>query len=271
MKLLYGKTIAEKIYKDILAKPFVSKKTLAIILIGDNSASEIYIKNKRIALQKLGGETIIFRLEEKINQEEVENLIIKLNSDKSIDGIILQLPIADQFNKNQLLSLIDKNKDVDGLNPYNLGNLIQSDYSKSYIPATPFAVMKILSFYQIDIEIKNIVIINNSLLFGKPLAMLLSNKLATVTICNHKTQNIKDFTLKADIVISAVGKAKIWDKSFLTNNQTIIDVGISKDEDGKISGDFDFDSIQNLDINYTPVPGGVGPVTIACLLHNLYS
>lgn len=270
MNLLYGKPVTEIIYKNILEKKDLKKKTLAIILIGDNPASEIYIKNKGIALQKLGGEAIILRLEEKVNQEEVENLITKLTMDKSIDGIILQIPIPEHLDKNKLLSLIDPKKDVDGLNPYNLGKLIQNDYKKSYLPATPLAVIKILSFYKIYIESKNIVIINNSLLFGKPLAMLLSNELATVTICNHKTQNIKDFTLKADIVISAVGKAKIWDKSYIKNNQTIIDVGISKDDDGKISGDFDFESIQNLDINYTPVPGGVGPLTIACLLQNLY-
>ena len=270
MKLLYGKPVAEKIYQDILNKPNLVQKNLAIILIGENSASEIYVKNKKIALKNLGGEAILFRLEKEITQIEVEYLIERLNQDESIHGIILQIPIPEHLNKNKLLSLIAANKDVDGLNIYNLGKLVQNDYNEIYLPATPLAVVNILSYYNIDILGKNVIIINNSLLFGKPLAIMLSNKLATVTICNHETKHVLDFTKQADIIITAVGQAKIWNKNYIKNNQTIIDVGISKYTNGKISGDFDYESIQDLDINYTPVPGGVGPVTIACLLNNLY-
>lgn len=270
MNLLYGKPVTDIIYQNILNRSNLDTKKLAIILIGENSASEIYVKNKSIALNKLGGEAVLFRLEKETTQIEVEHLIEKLNQDQSINGVILQIPIPEHLNKNKLLSLISPNKDVDGLNSYNLGNLIQNNIDKSYKPATPLAVINILSHYKIPVLGKHIVIINNSVLFGKPLAIMLSNELATVTICNHETKNLLEFMKQADIIITAVGKAGLFDNSYVKANQTIIDVGISKDVNGKLSGDFNYELIHNLDINYTPVPGGVGPVTIACLLNNLY-
>lgn len=270
-KILNGKEVSKKIKEDLkievdkLRKKGIVPK-LAVIMVGNNEASKVYVRNKSKACDKVGVEFEEFLMEENTSEKELFDLIDKLNEDKSINGILLQSPIPKHLDQNKAFRRIDASKDVDGFNPINVGDLcIGND---CFISCTPFGVMKILEHYNIDIEGKNAVVLGRSNIVGKPMVQCLLSKNATVTVCHSRTKNLKEITSKADILIAAIGKSKYVTKDMVKEDAVVIDVGINRDE-GKICGDVDFENVFDKVSAITPVPGGVGPMTIAMLLYNL--
>lgn len=270
-KILNGKEVSKKIKEDLkievdkLRKKGIVPK-LAVIMVGNNEASKVYVRNKSKACDKVGVEFEEFLMEENTSEKELFDLIDKLNEDKNINGILLQSPIPKHLDQNKAFRRIDASKDVDGFNPINVGDLcIGND---CFISCTPFGVMKILEHYNIDIEGKNAVVLGRSNIVGKPMVQCLLSKNATVTVCHSRTKNLKEITSKADILIAAIGKSKYVTKDMVKEDAVVIDVGINRDE-GKICGDVDFENVFDKVSAITPVPGGVGPMTIAMLLYNL--
>ncbi len=237
-------------------------------MVGDNPASKVYVKNKSKACEKVGVEFEEFLLPETTSESELFELIDRLNEDKSVNGILLQSPVPKQIDQNKAFRRISEEKDVDGFNPFNVGNLcIGND---CFISCTPFGVMKILEHYNIDLEGKNAVVLGRSNIVGKPMVQCLLSKNATVTVCHSRTKNLKEITKNADILVAAIGKPKYVTKDFIKDGAIVIDVGINRNEEtNKICGDVDFDDVIDKVSKITPVPGGVGPMTIAMLLYNL--
>ena len=271
-KILDGKELAKKIRKNL--KLEVSKLNeegifpkLAVIMVGDNSSSQVYVKNKSFACRKVGIEFEEFLMDKNITEDELLNLIKKLNQDKSINGILLQSPVPNHIDINKAFRTITPEKDVDGFNPVNVGNLVIGE--ECFISCTPYGVIKILEEYNIEIEGKNAVVLGRSNIVGKPMAQCLLSKNATITICHSKTQNIGEILKNADIVISAIGKPHFVTSDMIKEGAVVIDVGINRLEDGSIIGDVDFESVKEKASYITPVPGGVGPMTIAMLLTNV--
>ena len=270
--IIDGKSLAKKIRSNLkkecdeLKKDGITPK-LAVIMVGDNPASKIYVKNKSKACEEIGIEYEEFLLDESISMEELLNLIEKLNNRKDINGILLQSPIPKNLNIDEAFNKIDYKKDVDGFNPVNVGKLVIGQ--DSFISCTPYGVIKMLENYNIPIEGKNVVIIGRSNIVGKPLMQCLLKKNATVTICHSKTKNISEITKKADILVAALGKAKFVTKEMVKDGAVVIDVGINRDESGKLVGDVDFEEAEKIASFITPVPGGVGPMTIAMLMSNV--
>ncbi|CAM3175745.1 bifunctional 5,10-methylenetetrahydrofolate dehydrogenase/5,10-methenyltetrahydrofolate cyclohydrolase [Streptobacillus ratti] len=262
--ILYEKL---KIKYQILVEKIGRKAGLAFIKVGNDKASTIYLKNKAKKCDELGiyQETIMF--EENISEVELISEINKLNNDKNIDGILLQLPLPSHINYISVMSAINPNKDVDGFHPENVGNLLFKD--KGIYSCTPQGIMELLNYYNISIESKDVVIIGRSNIVGKPLALMLINEGATVQVCNSKTKDLFYKAKQADILISATGVPRLIKSECIKDGAVVIDVGISEFE-GKISGDVDFeDVIKNSNVRYiTPVPGGVGPMTIYALIKN---
>lgn len=240
---------------------------LEIISVGNNEASKIYIKNKRKVFEQVGIECEENLLSSNIKQEKLINIIKKFNEDKSVNGILLQSPIPDNLNINEAFITISPEKDVDGFNPLNLGKLVLNQ--DSFVPCTTYGIMHIFEEYNINLECKNVVILGRSNIVGKPLAACCINKNATVTICHTKTQNIEEKIKDADILISATGKAHFITKDMIKKNAVVIDVGISRLSSGKIVGDVDFEQVKEKASYITPVPGGVGPMTVAMLAYNV--
>jgi methylenetetrahydrofolate dehydrogenase (NADP+)/methenyltetrahydrofolate cyclohydrolase len=270
-KLLDGTALSNKI-KDRLklqVEELVSEKLvkphLAVILVGDDPASETYVKFKERAAKKVGMESTIIRLKSDLTKEELISEIEKLNKNKSVHGILLQLPIPNHINSEKVINLIDPKKDVDGFSDENVAKL--SKNQDALIPCTPLGITRLLDEYNIKTEGEHCVIIGRSQIVGKPMAQLMLQKNSTVTICHSRTKNLKEITKQADILIAAVGKAQMVDKSFVKDNAVVIDVGVSR-VDGKLYGDVKFDEVKNIASYITPMPGGVGPMTIACLLEN---
>lgn len=270
-KILNGKEVSKKIKEDLkievdnLREKGIIPK-LAVIMVGNNEASKVYVRNKSKACNKVGVEFEEFLLDENTSEKELFDLIDRLNEDKNINGILLQSPIPKHLDQNKAFRRISALKDVDGFNPINVGDLcIGND---CFISCTPFGVMKILEYYNIDIEGKNAVVLGRSNIVGKPMVQCLLSKNATVTVCHSKTKNLKEITSKADILIAAIGKSKYVTKDMVKENAVVIDVGINREE-GKICGDVDFEDVFEKVSAITPVPGGVGPMTIAMLLYNL--
>lgn len=270
--ILDGKETAKKIRKNLKVEVEHLKKNninpkLAVIIVGNDNASKIYVKNKSKACEELGIEYEEFALEETITQSQLLNLIKKLNNRRDIHGILLQSPIPNNLDINEAFRTISPEKDVDGFNPANVGKLVLGQ--KTFVSCTPFGIIKILEEYNISVEGKNAVIIGRSNIVGKPMLHCLLNKNATVTICHSKTKNLEEITKKADILIVAVGKAKFVTKNMVKTGATVIDVGINRNEEGKICGDVDFENVEEIASYITPVPGGVGPMTIAMLMENV--
>lgn len=272
VEILNGKELAKKIKEDLKqnvetlkSKGIVPK--LAVIMVGHNSSSEIYVKNKSKACEAVGIEFEEFLLEENTTENYLMELIEKLNNDDSVNGILLQSPVPKHIDINKAFRTIVPNKDVDGFNPQNVGNLVIGE--DCFISCTPFGVMKILEEYNIDVEGKNAVVIGRSNIVGKPMAQCLLASNATITICHSKTKNIKEIIKNSDIVISAIGKSKFITGDMIKEGAVVIDVGINRLENGKIVGDVDFESVKEKASYITPVPGGVGPMTIAMLLNNV--
>ena len=270
--IIERKVLAKKIREQLKIKCDEIKEKniipkLAVIMVGDNPASKIYVKNKSKACEEVGIQYEEFLLPEDTNQEELLELIQKLNEDKKIHGILLQSPVPENIDIMKAFEKIDYRKDVDGFNPINVGKLATNQ--DCFVSCTPYGIIKMFEEYNIDLEGKNVVILGRSNIVGKPLAQCCLQKNATVTICHSKTKNLKDITKNADILVSAIGKEKFVTQDMIKNNSVIIDVGINRTKEGKVVGDVDFENIKEKASYITPVPGGVGPMTIAMLLNNV--
>jgi len=271
-KIIDGKKVSAKIRKELkeevdnLKKEGINPK-LAVIMVGDDKASKVYVKNKSKACDEIGIEYEEFLLPEYIKMEELEGIIQKLNNRKDIHGILLQSPIPKHLDIKEAFNNIDFRKDVDGFHPINVGKL--SIGEESFISCTPYGIIKLLEEYKIPIEGKNAVIIGRSNIVGKPLIQCLLNKNATVTVCHSKTKNLDEITKNADILIAAIGKPRFVKANMIKENAVIIDVGINKNELGKLEGDVDFEEAEKKASYITPVPGGVGPMTITMLMNNV--
>jgi methylenetetrahydrofolate dehydrogenase (NADP+) / methenyltetrahydrofolate cyclohydrolase len=269
-----GEEVAEAIYEKIAqgkAKNPQKKIKLVILLVGNNAASLIYIKQKIKACEKLG---FVCHLEHLENAEEVstKSLIKKIeefNDDKEVTGIIVQMPLPDQINKSEILAAIDKNKDVDGLNPFNMGQTFLGVEFENLTPCTATGVIRMMEYYKIELKGRNVVVIGSGNIAGKPTAMMMSNRKATVTICNSKTENLKEITLKADLVVVAVGQKCLLMSDMVKTDAVVVDIGINRNEDGSLCGDSEYQALLSKVKAITPVPGGVGKMTVACLMENL--
>jgi len=267
--ILDGKKLAEKITKNIKQEIIDNnyQPSLAVVIVGENPASQIYVRNKKIKAEELGIKSQIIALPSDISQNNLEKEVEKLNADKSIHAILVQLPLPKGLSAQKVIEKISPEKDVDGFHPYNIGRLL-CDGKPFANPCTPLGIMKILEEYNIDVEGKNVVIVGRSNIVGKPLAVMMTNKNATVTLCHSKTQNLAEITSKADIFVSAVGKANFFDEKFVKEGAVVIDVGINRNSDEKLTGDVNFEKVKDKVSYITPVPKGVGPMTIAMLMYN---
>ena len=263
--ILDGKKLREKIFKDLKAKldKMPVKPTLAVILAGDNPSSKIYVNNKKKCAEALGINSMVINYPANVTEDELVEKIKELNNDEKITAILVQLPLPKHIDKTRVIDTILPQKDVDGLTTYNCGKLFTG--AKPYVyPCTPKGILMLLDEYNIEIEGKHAVVIGRSNLVGKPVAQMLLNRNATVTMCHSHTENLADIIKTADILVSAVGKNVVREKNIIKNNCVIVDVGIFRDESGKIRGD-----VENVSPAYlSPVPGGVGPMTIASLMLN---
>ena len=266
--ILDGKKLRDKIFEDLKAKldKMAQKPTLAVILVGENPASQIYVRNKKKTAEKLGINSISIEYPSEITENELLEKIDDLNNDENVTAILVQLPLPAHIDKNKVIDKILPQKDVDGLTPYNLGKLFSGEEPYVY-PCTPKGILLLLDEYNIELEGKHVVVVGRSNLVGKPVAQLFLKRNATVTMCHSHTKNLADITKTADIVVSAVGKNVIGEK-MLKSNCVVVDVGIFRDENGKISGDVDFENVSKVAAYISPVPGGVGPMTIASLMLN---
>lgn len=268
MKILDGKSLSAKIKDELKGNvnSYFQTPILAVVTIGDDAASEVYVKNKKKACEYVGMSFLHLDYASCVKEEVVIKKIKQLNKDKSINGIIVQLPIPENFNVSKIINTIDPSKDVDGLTNIQAGKLIQNE--KCLTPCTPKAIMEIFKEYKIDLEGKHVVIVGRSNLVGKPLMLECLNKNATVTMCHSKTKDLKKYTKDADILVVAVGKKYLIDKTMVKKDSVIIDVGINR-EDGKIYGDVN-PNVEEVCGYLTPVPGGVGPMTVSMLLKNTF-
>ncbi len=280
LKVLLGKPVAEKNYS-LLKDRIIKLKNegivpkLVVILVGDNAASKIYVNSKAKIFKQLNCYSEIIKLKENVSKNLLFKLINKLNKDTSIHGILLQLPLPKHLDSNNFLSKINPLKDVDGFHPENLGLLLQGN--PRFIPCTPLGCIKILDYYKIDVKSKHVVIIGRSNIVGKPMMSLLSQSFeignATVTICHSYTKDLSEYTKSADIIICAVGRPNLINKTMIKEGCVIVDVGINRINDSTekgyhIVGDVDYNSVSNIAGSITPVPGGVGPMTISMLVNN---
>lgn len=270
--IIDGKELAKKIRSNLkiecqeLIKKGIQPK-LAVIMVGDDSASKVYVRNKSRACKEVGVEYEEYLLGSDTTQKELIDLIHKLNEDKKVNGILLQSPIPSHLDINEAFREISYKKDVDGFNPINVGKLLLNQ--DTFISCTPYGIMKMFEEYNIDLEGKNVVIIGRSNIVGKPLMACCLNNHATVTICHSRTKELAEKTKNADILIAAIGKAKFVKADMVKEGAIVIDVGINRDENQKLTGDVDFENVKEKASYITPVPGGVGPMTIAMLMNNV--
>ena len=267
-EILDGKKLRNKIFSDLKAKldKMPEKPTLAVILAGDDPASQIYVRNKKKTAENLGINSIVIEYPKNVTETELISKIQELNNDKNITAILVQLPLPQHINKFKVIDAILPQKDVDGLTPYNLGKLFAGEEPYVY-PCTPKGILLLLDEYCINPDGKHVVVVGRSNLVGKPVSQMLLKRNATVTMCHSHTKNLPDITKTADIVVSAVGKNVIGEK-MLKSNCVVVDVGIYRDGNGKVRGDVDFENVSKIAAYISPVPGGVGPMTIASLMLN---
>ncbi len=239
---------------------------LAVIIVGNDPASRVYVNNKKKACEAVGFLSREYALPETTTQEELLELVRRLNGDKSINGILCQLPLPKGLDEKQVIEEISPMKDVDAFHAVNVGKIMIGEYD--FLPCTPAGVMEMLNSYDIPVEGKSCVVIGRSNIVGKPMAMLLLHKNGTVTITHSRTKNLKEITSAADILVAAIGKAKFVTADMVKEGAVVIDVGMNRDENGKLCGDVDFESVKEKCSAITPVPGGVGPMTIAMLMKN---
>lgn len=271
-KIINGKAIAETIKQEIAEETQKLKEErgitpgLAVVIVGDDPASKIYVRNKGKACEQVGFYSKTVELPENTEQEALESLIDELNRDPKIHGILVQLPLPEHINSERILQKISPEKDVDAFHPQNVGKMIIGQ--PALLPCTPAGIIEILKREGIQIEGKKCTVIGRSNIVGKPVAHLLLAENATVTVCHSKTKNIAEICRQADIIVSAVGKAKFVTADMVKENAVVIDVGMNRDENGKLVGDVDFDRVVKKAAFITPTPGGTGPMTIAMLMKN---
>lgn len=271
-KLIDGKAVAASIRAELKEKVAAFRDKcgrevgLAVVLVGSDGASQVYVRNKIKGCEEVGVKSFAYYLPEGVGQAEVEELVHSLASDRAIDGILVQLPLPKHLNAQKILSLIPEEKDVDGFSAENIGKL--SKGQNTLVACTPFGVMKMLEHYKIPVAGKRAVVIGRSDIVGKPMSMLLLNANATVTVCHSKTENLAEEVRRADIVVAAIGKAKFITADMIKEGATVVDVGMNRDGNGKLCGDVDFENVKEKCAYITPVPGGVGPMTITMLLCN---
>ena len=267
-----GKELAKEIRGNLKIEVAELKKQgiipkLAVIMVGDDKASQVYVRNKSKACDEIGIEYEEYLKDASITQEELLNLIDELNTRDDISGILLQSPIPKHLDIREAFNRIDYKKDVDGFNPINVGKLAIGE--DCFISCTPYGVVKLLEANNIEIEGKHVVILGRSNIVGRPLIQCMLNEHATVTVCHSRTQNLKEFTKQADILISAIGKAKFITEDMVKDGAVVIDVGINRNDEGNLVGDVDYENVEPKTSYITPVPGGVGPMTIAMLMNNV--
>ena len=271
-KIIDGKAISAEIRSEIRAESeaFLAKHGikpgLAVIIVGDDAASQVYVRNKRRACEEVGFYSEVYELPAGTTQDELNALVDKLNADDNIHGILCQLPLPRHLDENQVILRIRPDKDVDAFHPYNVGKIMIGDYS--FLPCTPAGVMALLERSGIDVAGKECVVVGRSNIVGKPQAMLLLHKHGTVTVCHSRTQNLADVCRRADILVAAIGKADFFTGDMIKEGAVVIDVGMNRRADGKLTGDVDFASVEPKASYITPVPGGVGPMTITMLMQN---
>lgn len=271
MNIIDGKAVSKKVKEDVKAECEQLKAKgvtpgLAVIIVGDDPASQVYVHNKEVACEACGFYSVKYALPAETTQEELNALIDKLNKDDKINGILCQLPLPSHLDDKEVINRIDPLKDVDAFHPVNVGAIMIGDYN--YLPCTPAGVMELIHSTGVDVSGKKAVVMGRSNIVGKPMAMLLLHENATVEITHSRTQNLADITKDADILVAAIGKAKFVKADMVKDGAVVIDVGMNRDENGKLCGDVDFDDVKDKCSFITPVPGGVGPMTIAMLMKN---
>lgn len=271
MTIIDGKKVSAEVKDKVKKETEILKAQgitpgLAVILVGDDPASRVYVNNKKKACEYVGFKSEEFTLPASTTQDKLLSLVKELNSRKDINGILCQLPLPKGLDENAVIEAISPIKDVDAFHKQNVGRIMLGDYD--FLPCTPAGIMEMLDSYNISVDGKNCVVIGRSNIVGKPMAMLLLHENGTVTICHSHTKNLKEITSKADILVAAIGKAKFVTADMVKENAVVIDVGMNRDEKGKLCGDVDFENVKNKCSCITPVPGGVGPMTIATLMKN---
>lgn len=270
-QIIDGKIISKQI-KDELKEKVADLKAegidicLAVIQVGDDPASSVYVGNKKKACEYIGIASLAYELPESTTEQELLDLIDKLNRDDKVNGILVQLPVPDHINEDKIIKAISPSKDVDGFHPMSVGAL--SIGQPGFVSCTPAGIIQLLKRSNISIEGKECVVIGRSNIVGKPMSMLLLRENGTVTVCHSKTKNLKEVCKRADILVVAIGRPKMIDASYIKEGAAVIDVGIHRDENNKLCGDVDFESVSRVAGAITPVPGGVGPMTIAMLMNN---
>ena len=272
MQIIDGKKVSAQVKEEVKRQTLELKEThkitpgLAVVIVGDDPASRVYVNNKKKACEFVGFKSEEYALPAETTQEELLNLVETLNNKKDINGILVQLPLPKHLDDKAVIEAISPLKDVDAFHAVNVGKIMLGEYD--FLPCTPAGVMEMLHSYNIEVSGKNCVVIGRSNIVGKPMAMLLLRENGTVTICHSKTKDLKEVCKRADILVVAIGRPKMIDASYIKEGATVIDVGIHRDENNKLCGDVDFESASKVAGAITPVPGGVGPMTIAMLMHN---
>ena len=270
-KIIDGKQISLDIKNELKEKVAKYKEqgieiTLAVVKVGNDPASAVYVRNKEKACEYVGINSKTLALPEETTEEELLNVVKELNEDKNVNGILVQLPLPKHIDESKVLLTIDSTKDVDGFHPVNVGKMVIGE--DTFLPCTPAGIIEMIKRTDIDIEGKECVVIGRSNIVGKPMAMLMLKENATVTIAHSRTKDLKEVTKRADIIVAAIGKAKFVTADYVKEGAVVIDVGMDRDENGKLCGDGDFESVSKVASAITPVPGGVGPMTVTMLLVN---
>lgn len=270
--LLDGKATSKRIKDELKERVAVlSQKgktpTLAVVILGEDPASHVYVRSKKRACEYIGIKSLAYELPNETSEEELLNLVHELNNDSDVNGILVQLPLPSHISEEKVIMAIDPKKDVDGFHPISVGNL--STGNQGFISCTPYGIMELLKRYNVSIEGKKCVVVGRSNIVGKPISMLLLRENGTVTICHSKTKNLKEECKQADILIAAIGRAQMITKEYVKEGAVVIDVGMNRLADGTLCGDVDYDNVAAHTSFITPVPGGVGPMTIAMLMSNV--
>ena len=270
-KIIDGKEVSAAVREEIKAEVEILKNQgkstgLAVVIVGNNPASRVYVNNKKKGCAEVGMESFEYALPEETTTDELLELVEKLNNDDAVDGILCQLPLPKQIDEKKVLNAIEPHKDVDAFHPVNTGHIMIGDHS--FLPCTPAGIMEMLKYYNISVEGKECVVIGRSNIVGKPMAMLLLGQNGTVTICHSRTKDLAEVTKRADILVAAVGKAYFVTPDMVKDGAVVIDVGMNRNAEGKLCGDVDFEAVKDKCSFITPVPGGVGPMTITMLLKN---
>lgn len=270
-KIIDGKAISAEIKEELKEKVAEYKKqgveiTLAVVKVGNDPASAVYVRNKEKACEYVGITSRTLALPEETTEEELLKVVNDLNEDKAVNGILVQLPLPKHIDESKVLLAIDSNKDVDGFHPVNVGKMVIGE--ETFLPCTPAGIIEMLKRTDVEISGKECVVIGRSNIVGKPMSMLMLKENATVTIAHSRTKDLKEVTKRADILVAAIGKAKFVTADYVKEGAVIIDVGMDRDENGKLCGDVDFASVSQVASAITPVPGGVGPMTVTMLLVN---